>query len=222
MPIMDTKYNKMPMIYQDITEQSFKTIDLFGRGEIYLRDINKVLTCKKEDIYYIENQVINFIKLYVNSKANFLIHPFTICRNVTDKFNNEKEIYRYKKQITNKECIPISKIQIQKDIQKQIKVPASLYTMNKSALAINSNNLNNSNKNWNNMSDRKLKHGKINQIKSSIKVNSGVDIKHNSYARHLGKLKSNNLKTENVNNLIIPLKGNKNRKFGISNCMSNC
>ena len=95
MPIMDTKYNKMPMIYQDITEQSFKTIDLFGRGEIYLRDINKVLTCKKEDIYYIENQVINFIKLYVNSKANFLIHPFTICRNVTDKFNNEKEIYRY-------------------------------------------------------------------------------------------------------------------------------
>ena len=93
---------------------------------------------------------------------------------------------------------------------KTNKVASSLYTMNKSALTINSNNLNNSNKNWNNMSDRKLKHG------------SGVDIKHNSYARHLGKLKSNNLKTENENNLIMPLKGNKNRKFGISNCMSNC
>ena len=210
MPIMNTKYNKMPMIYQDLADQSFRTVDLLGRGEINLRDINKILTCNKEDIYYIENQRINFIKLYLNSKANFLIHPFTICRNITDKFNNEKEIYRYKKPITYEGCIPISKIQIQKDIQKQIKVPSSLYTMNKSALAINSNNLNNSNKNWNNMSDRKLKHG------------SGVDIKHNSYARHLGKLKSNNLKTENENNLIMPLKGNKNRKFGISNCMPNC
>ena len=207
---MNTKYNKMPMIYKDITDQSFKTIDILAKGEIHLRDINKILTCNKEDIYYIENQRINFIKLYLNSKASFLMHPFTICRNVTDKFNNEKEIYRYKKPIVNNECIPISKMQIQKDIQKQIKVASSLYTMNKSALTINSNNLNNSNKNWNNMSDRKLKHG------------SGVDIKHNSYARHLGKLKSNNLKTENENNLIMPLKGNKNRKFGISNCMSNC
>ena len=83
------------------------------------RDINKILTCNKEDIYYIENQRINFIKLYLNSKANFLIHPFTICRNITDQFNNEKEIYRYKKPITYEGCIPISKIQIQKDMQKQ-------------------------------------------------------------------------------------------------------
>ena len=210
MQLFNTKYNKMPMIYQDISANSFATVNLFNKGEINLLYINKILTCNTEDIFYIDNQRVNLIKIYRETKANFLMHPFTICRNITNQFNNEKEIYKYKKASVAEGCNPMSKIQIQKDIQKQVKVPCSLYTMNKSGLAINSNNLHNSNKNWNNMSDRKLKHG------------SGVDIKHNSYARHLGKLKSQKLKTEGVNNLIIPLKGNKNRKFGISNCMLNC
>ena len=150
------------------------------------------------------------------------MHPFTICRNITNQFNNEKEIFKYKKPIVPEGCDPISKTQIQKHIQNQVRVPSSLYTMNKASLAINSNNLHSLNKSWNNMSDRKLKHGKLTQTNSSIKPNSGVDVKHNSYARHLGKLKSQNLKTEQVNNLIIPLKGNKSRKFGISNCIANC
>jgi hypothetical protein len=222
MSIFNTKYNKMPQIYEDISENSFPIVNLLNGNSANLLYINKILTCNTDDIYYIDNQEINLIKVYRDSKASFLMHPFTICRNITNKFNNEKEIYKYKKPAVPEGCNPISKIQIQKQLQKQVRVASSLYTMNKSSLSINSNNLHNLNKSWNNMSDRKEKHGKNDQINTSIKKNEGTDIKHNSYARHLGKIKSQNLKTEQVNNLIMPLNGNKNRKFGISNCISNC
>ena len=44
----------------------------------------------------------------------------------------------------------------------------------------------------------------------------GVDIKHNSYARYLGRLKSKNIRTQNVDSAAgKPKRGNKTRMFGI-------
>lgn len=225
MPILNTKYNKTPKIYDDFIQNSFNKEYLYqGQGEyINFLKYNKILTCKPEDVLYEENNKVYIKKIYKESKAEFLLHPFTACGSVANKFNNENELYRYKKPVGPEGCLPQSQIQIQKQIQNQVRVPASLYTMNKASLSINSNNLNNNDKSWNNMSDRIEKHGNSKQENSSIKANSGVDIKHNSYARYLGKLKSQNLKTEPIStNLIIPLRGNKVRKFGISNCVRSC
>ena len=226
MPILNTKYNTIPKIYSDFIQNSFSNPYIYqGEDLNFLRD-NKILTCKPEDVLYEENNKVYIKKIYRESKAEFLLHPFTACGSVANKFNDENntnELYRYKKPIVPEGCLPQSQIQIQKQIQKQVHVPVSLYTMNKASLSINSNNLHNNDKSWNNMSDRKSKHGKSKQENSSIKANSGVDIKHNSYARHLGKLKSQNLKTEPVSsNLVMPLRGNKVRKFGISNCVRSC
>jgi len=214
MPINDTKFNiENYKLKKDITDNSFP-------APLYYE--NKIITCDIRDVYYLEQGKWNLVKLYKNSKANFLMNPYFICRNSVTQFNNEKNIYKFQKGSRDNSSIPVSEIQIQKEIQNQIRVPSSEYTMNKSSLSINNENLNSNNKNWHNMSDRKNKHGKINQINSSIKPNSGIDVKHNSYARHLGKIKSQNLKTENSRSVIIPLFGNKTKKFGISNCISNC
>ena len=219
MTITYTKYNKIPKLYEDLSNTSFQTLYLNNKY-IDLRKVNKIFTCDISDILIDVHSNIEIIKTYKESKANFLINPFVPCQ--INQFNNEKEIYKYKPPNRDNSSIPISEIQIQKEIQNQVRVPSSLYTMNKSALSINNENLHSNNKNWNNMSDRKIRHGKQNQINSSTKQNSGVDIKHNSYARHLGKLKSQNLKTETENNHILPIQGNKNRKFGMFNCISIC
>lgn len=214
MPINDTKFNiENYKLKKDIIDNSFPQ-------PLYYK--NKIITCDIEDVYYLDQGKWNLVKIYKNSKANFLMNPYFICKNSVTQFNNEKNIYKFQKGSRDNSSIPVSEIQIQKEIQNQIRVPSSEYTMNKSSLSINNENLNSNNKNWHNMSDRKNKHGKINQINSSIKANSGIDLKHNSYARHLGKIKSQNLKTEKSTNVIIPLFGNKTKKFGISNCISKC
>jgi len=214
MPINNTKYNiANTKLKLDIINNSFPQPLYYD---------NKIITCNIFDVYYLDQGKWNLVKLYLNSKANFLINEYFICKNSVTQFNNEKKIYQFQPGSRDNSSIPISEIQIQKELQNQIRVPSSLYIMNKSSLNINSDNLHSNNRNWHNMSDRKIKHGKINQIKSSIKANSGVDLKHNSYARHLGKLKSQNLKTEQSSNYIIPLFGNKTKKFGIANCISNC
>jgi len=42
---------------------------------------------------------------------------------------------------------------------------------------------------------------------------TGVDIKHNSYARYLGRIKAGNLKTETSS--VTPKRGNKTKMFGL-------
>lgn len=59
---------------------------------------------------------------------------------------------------------------------------------------------------WNQASDRALPAGsRIKKPKtgSSIHVGVGVDVKHNSYARYLARLKGKNLKVKNVSNTIL-------------------
>tara|TARA_B110001450_G_scaffold153527_2_gene143267 strand:- start:12358 stop:12897 length:540 start_codon:yes stop_codon:yes gene_type:complete len=165
---------------------------------------NYVTTCDLSD---------SLQKIYLTNKAAHLIHPYSKCSNLITQFNNDKLLFRYKKPAQFHSCTDISSstpsIQTQKIIQNQVRVHASLYTMNLASLYINSNNLHNKNTAWNNSSDRKAQHKK------------GVDIKHNSYDRYLGRLKSQHLKTQNENTN-TPVMGNKTRKFGLINCAKTC
>tara|TARA_B100000424_G_C22495186_1_gene287303 strand:- start:87 stop:461 length:375 start_codon:yes stop_codon:yes gene_type:complete len=123
----------------------------------------------------------------------------------------------------NNETSSFNNVNIQRKIQNQVSVQSSEYSMNLASLNINSNNLSNTKKPWNNQSDRELQHGKKSQINSSIPANYGVDIKHNSYDRYLGRKKSQYLKTESLPTTnIVPMWGNKTRKYGIINCIKSC
>jgi hypothetical protein len=50
---------------------------------------------------------------------------------------------------------------------------------------------------------------------------TGVDIKHNSYARYLGRKKATNIRTQNSTTL-LPYNGNKTRMFGLLAGSENC
>lgn len=124
----------------------------------------------------------------------------------------------------------------QKRIWNTVRVPASEYTMNVSALNVYKkpstiyNNVN-----WNQMSDRPLPANsevskttvvpsRGNSTRTSLTRDrpgsqapggKGVDIKHGSYARYLARLKGKGpLKSQNVTNL-TPVQGNKTRSYGI-------
>ena len=218
MPIALTKYNKISNLHNDLSNNSY----------VY----NKyIITCKEEDTYYVDsndNMIDN--KIYTNNKANYLIHRFSHVKNCNTKFNNEDPMYKYKKplvpRITDKSSI--NEKSIQKIIQNTVRVASSLYSNNLASLHINSDNIG-SNKPWNNSSDRVLAHGKkLNSKLSSIKENYGVDIKHNSYDRYLGRKKSQYLKEEpkvvsiNNNTNWPKLWGNKSYKLSIVNCKKTC
>ena len=123
-------------------------------------------------------------------------------------------------------------VNTQKIIQKQVRAPSSLLTMNLAALNIGSNVgyvLP-----WRQSSDRRRgansmilqphvvpSHG--NSTKRSLTRlrpgaaaagGKGEDIKHNSYARYLGRLKYKNVREERPTGL-TPLWGNKTRKYGM-------
>lgn len=181
MPILNTKYNKISKLHNDLSSNSF----------VYN---NYILTCDLSDT---NMEDINN-KIYLNSKAEFLMHPFSRVRNCVNKFNNEKESYRYKEnKCLNADNLPSSSIDIsstQKIIQKTVRVDSSLYTDNLASLHISNN---------------------------KTKRND-VSIKHDSYSRYIGKKKEQHLKSDkNISNSII-LYGNKNYKFGIINCKQNC
>ena len=132
---------------------------------------------------------------------------------------------------------------IQKRIQNQVRTPASLYTMNLGALSVagSSNNAPlTGNVIWNQSSDRLVAaNSKIpnprtvpsggNSTKRTLTSNrpgaaapggQGVDIKHNSYARRLARLKSKNLRTGSTSSTAV--KGNKTKKYGMianANCV---
>ena len=107
----------------------------------------------------------------------------------------------------------------QKKIQRVVGVPESEYVSNlTSAVVSNGSRLTQQQLNtlnppsirplygagtWNQASDRALPAGsKIKKPKtgSSIHVGIGVDVKHNSYARYLARLKGKNLKVKNILN----------------------
>jgi hypothetical protein len=201
MPIPNTVYNTTTQLENDLS-------------------YNYVITCDLSD---------SLQKMYLTTKAAYLIHPYSKCGNLVTKFNNEKIIYQYKKPNQCHDCLDISsshnEIHTQKIIQNQVRVPASMYTMNLAALNTNSDNLtvNNLSRGKFNMSDRLSVHGKKIQNLSSIKANYGVDVKHGSYDRYLNRKKSQNLKTEKLSNAAaIPSKGNKTRPYGLTSCQKNC
>ena len=118
----------------------------------------------------------------------------------------------------------------QKRIWNQVRIPSSIYSMNISSLTSGAERLKKSdfppNINWNQMSDRQIasiqpaihsSHG--NSTKSTLTSSkpgsqtpggTGVDVKHNSYARYLNRKKAGNLKTQSCNSREIkPIYGNK-------------
>ena len=111
--------------------------------------------------------------------------------------------------------LPDNAYEIQKQIQDTVRVPSSLYMDNLASLAIYQYPANSQRVNWNQSSDRAVPH---NQKTSTSGANStrgtvtrcrpnagcpggsGCDIKHNSYARYLGRLKGKGLKSQPTNN----------------------
>ena len=187
---------------------------------------NNIITCDtSNDILTIPN------KIYLNSKAAFLIHPFSQVSNCDTPFSNINYNFKYKKPIVSPIDASSSHniIQIQKEIQNQLHASSSNYTEVISSLNV-SKDINNSSskKPWHNASDRAQPHGQIStNVNTSQKENKGLDIKHNSYSRYLAKKKSGTLKTQKTQTIEpIPLKGNKTKYYSLTtqntNCVSNC
>lgn len=195
MPYTNTKYNYVTQLQNDLSENCVSK--------------NFLISCSNE----------TFEKYYLTNKASYLIHPFSKVSNNMTKFSqNQKPIFKYKK--PSRVPIDLSSslfpTYTQKNIQNQVKVPSSSYTMNLASLSV-SKEITNNNNVWNNSSDR------VYDYKNSKKDNKGVDLKHNSYDRYLNKKKSNYLKTEKESNSNIkPLYGNKTRTYSIINCEKNC
>lgn len=149
---------------------------------------------------------------------------------------------------TNTQCRSCSgssnnTISIQKQIWKQVRVPASLYSMNLAALNMASERLKNATLanpiNWNQSSDSFVAsqqtayhptHG--NSLKRTLTsmrpgagapAGTGVDVKHNSYARYLGRKKAVNLSTQSKTTAAsVPIQGNKTQSFGLIQQSQNC
>jgi hypothetical protein len=211
MPILDTTfYNYNTKLKTDIRSKSF----------VYN---NHILTCDISDT--VQN------KIYLNSKASFLIHPFSQVSNCDTPFMDTNSNFKYKKPVV---C-PIdassshNTIQIQKEIQNQLHSSSSNYTQVISSLNV-VQDINNSatKKPWHNASDRTQAHGQISRnVVTSHEENKGVDIKHNSYARYLAKKKSGTLKTQKTESIQpLPLNGNKTKYYSLTtqnnNCTSKC
>jgi len=206
MPIPDTKYNKNP---KDLSKNSFNIT-------------SHVIFCDISDVDITS-------KIYFDSKASFLIHPLSQCStSVTQFSSNNNSAFKYKKPI----ACPIegktshNAIQTQKAIQNVLHTSGSNFTQVLSSLTTTTDIINNNyNKPWHNASDRAQKHGPTNNSSnSSQKVNSGIDIKHNSYARYLAKKKGIILRTEPVS-APVAVKGNKTKYYSISThsiCIANC
>ena len=113
--------------------------------------------------------------------------------------------------------------QTQKAIQNVLHTSASNFTQVLSSLTTTTDI--SSGKPWHNASDRAQKHGATNaSSNTSQKVNSGVDIKHNSYARYLAKKKGISLRTE-LSSAPRALMGNKTKYYSISThelCKATC
>lgn len=219
MPIPRTRLNEILRLHHDICNNSFLD-SAVGKSH--------VLTCDMSDAVIMDNGVLKYNKIYLNSKANYLIHPYSKVSNCSTKFNNEKKDFQYKESqschscTSNKTSMETNEESIQKIIQNQVRQSSSLRTTNLAALYTNSNNLKIANnaqpRGKFNGSDRQTPHGLKIQQNSSIKPNYGVDIKHNSYDRYLAKKKSQYLKQDASKTIWPTYWGNKTMKYGIKNC----
>jgi hypothetical protein len=127
----------------------------------------------------------------------------------------------------------------QKRIWNQVRTGSSMYTMNLASLTVAENRLaSNKNVNWNQMSDQVLaakqpsinsSHG--NSLRQTLTSDrpgaatpggSGVDVKHDSYARYLNRKKASNLKTQTTNIATKALNGNKTNMTGLLANSINC
>jgi len=211
MPIIDTRfYNYNTKLKTTIRNKSF----LYN---------NHILTCDISDT--LQNRI------YLNSKASFLIHPFSQVSNCDTQFENSNSNFILKKPIARPIDASSSHniIQIQKEIQDQLHTSCSNYTQVISSLNVAQDINNSANKKpWHNASDRRQAHGQISiNVTTSQKENKGIDIKHNSYSRYLAKKKSGTLKTQNTQLIQpLPIRGNKTKYYSLTsqnnNCVSNC
>jgi hypothetical protein len=126
----------------------------------------------------------------------------------------------------------------QKQIWNQIRVPASLYTMNFAALANTQRISKNNPTNWNQSSDQMVATQQTayhptrgNSQKSTLTSSKpgsaapggkGVDIKYNSYARYLNRLKGGTLVQQTKKIASTPLYGDKVQTFGLIPINNNC
>lgn len=128
----------------------------------------------------------------------------------------------------------------QKRIWNQVRTGSAIYTMNRAALTGGASILaSGSTTNWNQMSDRVVAsiqppmhptHG--NSLRSTLTSDrpgagspggSGVDVKHDSYARYLNKKKASQLKPQSLTTAATkPLYGNKTRTVGLMANTANC
>jgi hypothetical protein len=216
MPVPDTKYNYKPLYKLKL--------DLCNNSFVYT---NHIFTCDLSDTLIV-NSLNSPLKIYLDSKASFLIHPFSKVSNCVTQFSStNNSAFKYKKPIP---C-PIegstshNSIQTQKAIQNVLHTSSSNFTQVLSSLTTTTDIINNANKPWHNASDRAQKHGPTNSSSNtSQKANSGIDIKHNSYARYLAKKKGMSLRTE-LSSAPRALMGNKTKYYSISThevCVKNC
>jgi hypothetical protein len=220
MPIADTKYNYSEPSYNRLR------IDLCNNSFFYTNRTNHhIFTCDISDTLIV-NSLNSPLKIYLNSKASFLIHPFSKVSNCVTQFSsNNNSAFKYKKPIPCPITGPTSHnaIQTQKAIQNVLHTSSSNFTQVLSSLTTTTDI--SRGKPWHNASDRAQKHGTINANSStSQKINSGVDIKHNSYARYLAKKKGVSLRTE-LSSAPIALMGNKTKYYSISThelCKATC
>ena len=149
--------------------------------------------------------------------------------------------------VTNTPCVSCSNVAndsatksiTQKRIWKQVRTGSAIYTMNLSALTSGSAILaSGSTTNWNQRSDRVLAsvqppiHAtRGNSLHSTLTSyrpgagspgGSGVDVKHDSYARYLNRKKATNLKTQTINVAPVALYGNKTNMNGLLADSVNC
>jgi hypothetical protein len=208
MPIPDTKYNSnSSKIKPDLSNN-------------YFVKNNHIVTCDISDTL-VRNSSSQPNNIYLESKAAFLIHPFSNVSKCNTQFSSNNNLaFKYKKPLTS----PIDNltshntIQIQKEIQDQLHTSSSNYTQVLGSLAVSEAINNSHTKAWHNASDRTQK---------KTGSNYGVDIKHNSYDRYLAKKKSTTLKTQNnQTSHPIPLQGNKTKYYSLitqnNNCTTNC
>ena len=128
---------------------------------------------------------------------------------------------------------------IQKRIWQQVRTGSGIYTMNLAALTGGAAILaSGSNVNWNQRSDQVL--ASVQPAISTTRGNSlrhtitsdrpgagspggtGVDVKHDSYARYLNRKKAKNLKTQTQNVAPVALYGNKTSMNGLLTDSANC
>ena len=214
MPIPDTKYNNKPLYKLKI--------DLCNNSFVYT---NHIFTCDISDTLSVDG-LNKPVKIYLDSKASFLIHPFSKVSNCVTQFSSaNNSAFKYKKPIACPIEGPTSHnaIQTQKAIQNVLHTSSSNFTQVLSSLTTSTDI--SSGKPWHNASDRAQKHGAINASSTtSQKINSGIDIKHNSYARYLAKKKGIIVRTQ-VSNAPSALIGNKTKYYSIStqnDCIANC